>query len=169
MVGFILYSLFNIGLYWIPEIQAEYASRYPTGVNPVLLNDVVFALHAVFATSITIYQCFTYERAEQRISVTARSILGLFLAVILISMGLVAGDVILWLDFLYICSYIKLAITLIKYIPQAFMNYKRKSTLGWSIGNIFLDFTGGLLSMLQMMLNAYNYGEFFILFLLPKI
>jgi hypothetical protein len=37
------------------------------------------------------------------------------------------------------------------------MNYRRKSTEGWSIGNIFLDFTGGLLSMLQMVLNAYNY------------
>lgn len=162
LVGFILYSLFNIGLYWIPEIQAEYASRYPRGVNPVLLNDVVFAIHAVFATSITIYQCLMYERAEQRVSVTARSILGLFLAVILISMGLVAGNVILWLDFLYICSYIKLSITLIKYIPQAVMNYRRKSTQGWSIGNILLDFTGGLLSMVQMMLNAYNYGKTFI-------
>lgn len=41
------------------------------------------------------------------------------------------------------------------------MNYRRKSTVGWSIGNIFLDFTGGMLSMLQMMLNAYNYGKFF--------
>lgn len=159
LVGFIMYSLFNIGLYWIPEIQAEYASRFPKGVNPVLLNDVVFALHAVLATSITIYQCFKYDRAEQRVSVTARCILGLFLAVILISMGLVAGDVILWLDFLYICSYVKLSITLIKYIPQAVMNYRRKSTQGWSIGNILLDFTGGSLSMLQMILNAYNYGK----------
>lgn len=40
------------------------------------------------------------------------------------------------------------------------MNYKRKTTMGWSIGNVLLDFTGGMLSMLQMMLNAYNYGKF---------
>lgn len=38
------------------------------------------------------------------------------------------------------------------------MNYRRKSTVGWSIGNILLDFTGGMLSMLQMILNGYNYG-----------
>lgn len=38
------------------------------------------------------------------------------------------------------------------------MNYRRKSTVGWSIGNILLDFTGGILSMLQMLLNGYNYG-----------
>lgn len=39
------------------------------------------------------------------------------------------------------------------------MNYRRKSTVGWSIGNILLDFTGGMLSMLQMILNAYNFDD----------
>ncbi|CAH2017245.1 unnamed protein product [Acanthoscelides obtectus] len=41
---------------------------------------------------------------------------------------------------------------------QAYMNYRRRSTVGWSIGNIFLDFTGGSLSMLQMIIDSYNYG-----------
>ena len=63
------------------------------------------------------------------------------------------------LDYLYIFSYVKLVITIIKYIPQAWYNYRRKSTIGWSIGNIFLDFTGGSLSMCQMFLLAYNYGK----------
>lgn len=44
------------------------------------------------------------------------------------------------------------------------MNYRRKSTVGWSIGNIFLDFTGGSLSMLQMILNAYNYDDWVSIF-----
>ena len=61
LLGFTLYSIFNCGLYWAPEIQAEYANRYPRGLNPVMLNDVVFSLHAVFATTVTIYQCFAYE------------------------------------------------------------------------------------------------------------
>ncbi|KAG7217461.1 hypothetical protein INR49_021515 [Caranx melampygus] len=55
-----------------------------------------------------------------------------------------------WLDYLYYFSYIKLAVTLIKYVPQAYMNYRRQSTEGWSIGNVLLDFTGGILSILQM-------------------
>lgn len=42
---------------------------------------------------------------------------------------------------------------------QAYMNYRRKSTMGWSIGNIFLDFTGGILSMLQMIINSYNFND----------
>lgn len=43
---------------------------------------------------------------------------------------------------------------------QGIMNYKRKSTIGWSIGNIFLDFAGGILSILQMIINAYNYSKY---------
>lgn len=159
IVGFILYSVFNLGLYFIPEIKDEYAVRYPRGLNPVQVNDIFFAVHAVILTIFTIVQCFIYERGDQRVSTTARSILGIFALFLIISLFLSGFNVIHWLDFLYYCSYVKLAITLIKYIPQAFMNYRRKSTVGWSIGNILLDFTGGMLSMLQMILNAYNYDD----------
>jgi len=68
------------------------------------------------------------------------------------------------LTLLYFYSYVKLAITIIKYVPQAWMNYKRKSTEGWSIGNILLDFTGGILSVLQMFLLAINYDDWSSIF-----
>lgn len=164
LVGFSLYSLFNCGLYFSPAIQAEYKNRNPRGLNPVQLNDVFFSLHAAFATILTIAQCLFYERAQQTVSLVARSIIGLFGIVVAVTLGLAWGSVVAWLDFLYYCSYIKLAITLIKYVPQAYMNYKRKSTVGWSIGNIFLDFVGGFLSMLQMILNAYNYNDWVSIF-----
>jgi len=159
IVGFVLYSLFNCGLYWIKEVEDEYMRRFPTGLNPVQINDIVFALHATVATAVTIGQCFFYERGNQRVSWTARGILSVFAVFVFISLILASTDVIKWLDFLTYCSYVKLTITLIKYVPQAFMNYRRKSTEGWSIGNILLDFTGGILSMLQMILNAYNYND----------
>ncbi|KAL0840106.1 hypothetical protein ABMA28_015414 [Loxostege sticticalis] len=159
IMGFTMYSLFNCGLYFSKEIQTEYFSRHPRGLNPVQLNDVFFSLHAAFATLITITQCFIYERDEQRVSNTGRGILALFTVIVIVTAGLGFGGVLKWLDFLYYCSYIKLCITLIKYVPQAYMNYKRKSTVGWSIGNIFLDFVGGFLSILQMVLNAYNYND----------
>ncbi|XP_014603809.1 PREDICTED: cystinosin homolog isoform X1 [Polistes canadensis] len=159
LVGFIMYALFNCGLFWITEIELEYFNRYPKGLNPVQVNDIFFSLHAVFATVITIVQCFIYETGSQRVSTTVRIVHALFAIFIFISMLLAVKAVIMWLDFLYYCSYVKLCITLIKYVPQAFYNYRRKSTVGWSIGNIFLDFTGGILSMLQMILNAYNYDD----------
>lgn len=40
------------------------------------------------------------------------------------------------------------------------MNYKRQSTEGWSIGNVLLDFTGGFFSILQMILQSYNNGNY---------
>lgn len=64
-----------------------------------------------------------------------------------------------WLDFLYTCSYIKLAATLTKLIPQVLLNYRRKSTVGWSIEVRLLDFTGGVFSILQMFFNSYNFGK----------
>ncbi|BET00317.1 cystinosin [Nesidiocoris tenuis] len=159
LIGFVLYSLFNCGLYWGTEIQKEYFAEHPRGLNPVLLNDVVFSLHAVCITLVTIGQCFIYENGGQRVSRIATGIISILLLIFAISLVLPFFAVINWLMFLYICSYIKLAITLMKYVPQAFMNYKRQSTIGWSIHNVILDFTGGMLSMMQMIINADNYDD----------
>lgn len=41
--------------------QNDYLSQHPRGINPVQLNDVIFTLHAVFITLVTIGQCFIYE------------------------------------------------------------------------------------------------------------
>ncbi|KAL7671751.1 hypothetical protein ACOME3_006654 [Neoechinorhynchus agilis] len=61
-------------------------------------------------------------------------------------------------------SYVKLIVTGIKYVPQAYFNFKRKSTVGWSIGNILLDITGSVLSPLQQALMAYNFNSIDIIF-----
>lgn len=158
-VGHTLYAIFNTCLYFVPFFQEEYFARFPRGLNPIELNDVFFSIHASFITALTVLQCFMYERGEQRVSDIARGILGIFTTILVVITILCAIGQIHWLDFLNTCSYIKLAITLIKYVPQAILNYRRKSTVGWSIGNILLDFTGGILSMLQMILNSYNYND----------
>ena len=51
-------------------------------------------------------------------------------------------------------GYFKLSISFLKYLPQMYWNWKRKSTKGWSIANILLDFTGGFFSFLQLALEA---------------
>lgn len=164
LLGHTLYAIFNCSLYWNDHIEQEYFNRNPRGLNPVIANDVAFSLHASLATLLTVVQCFIYERGEQRVSYTAQGILGIFATVIVVAGILVGTSTWHWLDFLYTLSYIKLAITLIKYVPQAVLNFRRKSTVGWSIENILLDFTGGTLSMLQMLLNAYNYDDWASIF-----
>uniref|UniRef100_A0A336LCR6 Cystinosin homolog n=1 Tax=Culicoides sonorensis TaxID=179676 RepID=A0A336LCR6_CULSO len=163
-MGHTLYAIFNICLYWVPYIEDQYFAKHPKGLNPVLLNDVFFSIHASIITLFTIGQCFIYERGNQRVSYTAQGFLGFFSLTIIVTLFLSIFETMTWLDFLYTLSYIKLAITLLKYVPQAFLNYRRKSTAGWSIGNIILDFTGGILSMLQMILNAYNYNDWVSIF-----
>lgn len=78
----------------------------------------MFAVHAMAATIATIIQCYLYDRADQRVSIFARFIVGVFGLFLFISLILASTDVIHWLDYLYYCSYVKLTITLIKYIPQ---------------------------------------------------
>lgn len=137
IVGFTLYSLFNIGLYFIPAVevgwnklknkkkikyvelfQDEYFQKCPRGLNPIQENDVFNAVHATLATTLMIAQCFLYETGGQKVSTTAKAILGIF--AILLSSSLIISliNAMQWLDFLYFCSYIKLTITLIKYVPQ---------------------------------------------------
>lgn len=53
-------------------------------------------------------------------------------------------------------GYFKLGIAFIKCIPQIYWNWKRKSTAGWSIANVMLDFTGGVFSFLQFFLELIN-------------
>jgi cystinosin len=60
-----------------------------------------------------------------------------------------------WLDAIYAISYVKLLVTLIKYTPQVIVNYRNRSTKGWSIGQILLDFTGGILSISQLAIDSY--------------
>jgi len=60
---------------------------------------------------------------------------------------------------LYTLGYVKLLCTFVKYIPQAWMNYQRKSTQGWSIAQILFDLVGGILSLLQLVIDASFQGD----------
>ncbi|XP_049444412.1 cystinosin [Epinephelus fuscoguttatus] len=164
LTGFIAYSVFNIGLFWVPYIQEEFLKKNPNGINPVNANDVFFSLHAVLLCLVYICQAAVYERGGQRVSWIAMFLLAVGWTFALVSLILAAVRQITWLDYLYYFSYIKLAVTLIKYVPQAYMNYKKQSTEGWSIGNVLLDFTGGTLSILQMILQSYNNDEWRLIF-----
>lgn len=164
LTGFIAYSVFNVGLFWVPYIQAQFLQQFPNGVNPVDANDVFFSLHAVLLTLVVIAQCFVYERGDQKVSKIAIGLLVVAWAFALSSLFVAVAGKITWLQYLYYFSYIKLGVTLTKYTPQVYLNYRRKSTEGWSIGNVLLDFTGGAFSLLQMFLQSYNSDAWTLIF-----
>ncbi|XP_063147161.1 cystinosin [Candoia aspera] len=164
LTGFIAYSVFNIGLFWVIPVKEQFLHRYPNGVNPVDSNDVFFSLHAVALTSFIIFQCLIYEKGNQKVSRVAIGFLVAAWVFVFTTLAVAAAKEITWLEFLFYFSYIKLVITLIKYFPQAYMNFRRKSTEGWSIGNVLLDFTGGAFSLMQMSLQSYNNDAWKLIF-----
>ncbi|XP_076583420.1 cystinosin isoform X1 [Chaetodon auriga] len=164
LTGFIAYSVFNIGLFWVPYVKEEFLKRNPNGINPVNANDVFFSLHAVLLCLIYVNQAAIYESGGQKVSHMAVFLLLIGWTFAVVSFFLAVAKQITWLDYLYYFSYIKLAVTLVKYVPQVYMNYRRQSTEGWSIGNVLLDFTGGILSILQMILQSYNNDEWQLIF-----
>lgn len=125
-------------------------------------NDVFFAVHAVAATLITVIQCFIYERGSQRVSYTATAILVLLMVSIVVVAILTAEQVsasFTWLEYLLFLSYVKLAISVMKYSPQVVLNCRRRSTEGWTIHNVLLDFTGGALSLGQLLMDCAVSGD----------
>nr|CDS25843.1 cystinosin [Hymenolepis microstoma] len=156
VLGFLCYSLFNVGLYCIPLFQEEYFKIYPLGVIPVQLNDLFFSLHALIITLVVVIQCFCYGRGLQDVSRLCKIITSCMLIFMAFSTLLAALNSITWLSALYLFSYVKLFVTLIKYVPQAVLNCRRRSCVGWSLGNVIFDFIGGIFSISQMFIIAYN-------------
>lgn len=135
------------------------------GSVKVETQDVLFAVHAVAITLVTIAQICYYDGRQQRLTLPS----GLLMAAMLLSMGIYAALVAsaeeeeasppqwrTWYNWLYFVSYVKLLISTVKGIPQLVVNYQRRSTEGWNIHNVLLDATGGSLSILQLLLDCYD-------------
>ncbi len=58
------------------------------------------------------------QRGKQKLSYSGIALMCFMWLTMLLTLFLSIGGVIEWLDYLYIISYIKLAVTPIKYIPQ---------------------------------------------------
>jgi len=156
IIGFASYSAYNCAFFFDSYIQKQYEDHSGGQKNLVTVNDVFFALHAVFATLVIIVQIFLFEKGGQRVSKVCIVLSSLGLVSIAIMLFLSVGNVLLWIYFFYYLSLVKLAISFIKYCPQVYLNFRRKSTEGWNIWNVLLDFTGGLLSVVQLLLDGWR-------------
>ncbi|GAA5933958.1 hypothetical protein JCM1841_002545 [Sporobolomyces salmonicolor] len=156
--GFLCYFLSNTILYASPVVRKQYQQRHDGHLPQVQPNDVAFAAHAFLLSTLTLLQTLIYKRdSSQRPSLY--NLLFLSLAVSTIFAGAVlagtSSHTIAWLDLVIFLSWLKLYISFAKYVPQVVLNYRRKSTEGWSIENIILDLTGGTLSLAQLVLDAW--------------
>ncbi|KAF8326520.1 PQ loop repeat-domain-containing protein [Cantharellus anzutake] len=155
VMGHTCYSIYSSAFLFSPGVREEYRRRHD-GHNPsVQLNDVAFALHAATLASITLIQTWIYPREiGQRLSTANRFVVAIALFMFTTHVFSITLGTEPIIDFLYILSYFKLYVSVAKYVPQVWDNYRRKSTIGWSIGNILLDLTGGSLSLIQLFIDA---------------
>ncbi len=164
LLGFIAYSIYNALLLYSPTARSEYSQRHHNEENLVQINDLVFSLHAALLTLITTLQIcyFDWRHGKQLPHISVCIVLIFLLLTIGVYSWLIHRSeqqnrhnaTWTWLDLVQLLGYIKLAITAVKYLPQAWANYCNQSTDGWSIGNILLDFTGGCLSLVQLLMDS---------------
>ena len=156
LVGFSCYAIYNCALYWSSTVRREYADDHRGQLPAVRANDVFFSLHAALITMITLLQCYMYDKGEQTFHkrTVAATIGAAGAAVVSAFMIPIRAIPVSWLDWIYFLSFLKFAISLTKYIPQVILNCSRKSTVGWSLWNVMLDFEGGALSLAQLLIDS---------------
>jgi len=175
VVGFLAYFSSTAAFLYSTRVRNEYALRHKGLTPTVQYNDMAFAGHAVILCFITISQFvpgiwgFDTKTKSGKLAFPSRTISGIGIGSIL-GVGIVAFIVAArhdgdpktgwaWIDVVYACSYVKVVITLVKYMPQVLTNYRNHSTKGWSIAQILLDFVGGVLSLLQLAIDSYRQGD----------
>ncbi|KAF2192753.1 PQ-loop-domain-containing protein [Zopfia rhizophila CBS 207.26] len=169
VLGFACYTISTAAFLASPTIQSQYALRHPESPETtVRFNDFLFAVHGAILTIIIYSQFWTQiwgfkvgarQKASRAVlGIFWGSILGIFVVIFIVKVrGNDGGNDPsgwAWIDVMYAISYVKLLTVVVKYIPQAWVNYKRKSTSGWSIWPILLDLAGGVLSIAQLIIDS---------------
>lgn len=156
--GFFWYLNFTI----IGTIFQEHYEMQKT-IHP---NDIAFAINAFFACSIIGIQCFIYPSGKREhifhpVHLTLVIVIWV-LAIYNVLLGL--GEFLPWysktispyaFSVIQFLGFAKSFVSFIKYTPQAYLNYKGQNTLGWAITNTWMDAGGGILSLAQMIVDAY--------------
>ncbi|XP_028216563.1 cystinosin homolog [Glycine soja] len=153
------YLIYNASLFFSPAIQKQYFEKYGYGqMIPVAANDVAFSIHSVILNLIILSQISMFERGNQKFSNYAIAIVVVvwFSVAVCFFIALHSQS---WLWLISIFNTIQAVMILIKYFPQAFMNFLRKSTDGFSIGSVLLDFSGGVFNYSQMLVQSKDQGS----------
>lgn len=164
VLNYICYTLYNAFFFWDATIRQEYKDRNGADAEiTVESNDVAFSINALALTLVILAQIFYYDGfSSQPLSNMCKTIIGSTIVMSALYILCVLFDVpnFEWIDFLYIMATVKLILTVMTYIPQIVLNYKRKSTQGFNIWNVIFDFSGGLLSLIQLYFDCVDMNNF---------
>jgi cystinosin len=144
IIGFGFYSVSNV--YYLMTNGSSFSS----------IMDLAFAVHAFLISVVIMIQTFYYPRHANKGHTSVYLIIGLVVTMTLIYYYLnenyVHGKS---KDVWIFMGLSKSLISTTKYCYQIFLNYERQSCHGFSISNVKLDITGGLLSLTQDLLRMF--------------
>lgn len=172
LMGCVFYFISVCMLRYSKVVRAEYALRHDMKMPLVQFNDVVYGTHSIILLLVALYQFYFagYKRlATQHISTITKAVsgLGCLMAVLML---LHAWEISTTrrhyelVDVALIFGFVKVALGCIKYVPQAYHNYRRRSTHGFAISSVISDIFGALFCLAQLFLDAYiakEYGGIF--------
>jgi cystinosin len=163
-LGYICLSVYSIAMYCVPSIREAYRNRHNGNDPTVLVNDVFFAVHGIALTAFPLMQMAWYDGKKQMPSMFCFcSVFGTTAVIFVYLFIVLAQDsdsgIFCMYNWIYMLAFVKLGVTILKYMPQVFLNWLRQSTEGWNIMQIILDLMGGLLSSLQLILDANDTGD----------
>ncbi|XP_038880439.1 cystinosin homolog [Benincasa hispida] len=153
------YLIYNATLFFSTTVQKQYFDKYGYDqMIPVALSDVFFPLHAILLIFVVSVQIVFFERGNQKVSKAA---IAIFVSVWFFAAAClyIAIPTHSWLWLISMFNSIQVFMTLIKCSPQAFLNFTRKSTAGFSIDPILLDLTGGVATLVQMSVQSIDQGS----------
>lgn len=174
MMGFILYTLYTGSMLVLPFVKQEFHDEL--GEWPLIrINDLIFSLHSLFTNGLILSQAYFWgfkRNDNQKLSNMAKIILSI------VAFYLIGGSVYIynkqgfepvancfnWVRLFTSLGIIKILMSVCKNIPQIIYNYNRKSTHGWPILMIWLDFFGAIMSFLQLLLDAWQVNNLFAIF-----
>ncbi|TIC29599.1 WD40 repeat-like protein [Wallemia mellicola] len=163
VLGFLCLTIYNLAFLYSDTVKEEYKARHNGNDSTVQFNDALFAMHAFTLSVVGVIQSLVYPRSksQQSVSITSGTTIwvvvdGFFVLSLFVYLGWWSLELI---DLLYFLSGVKLYVTVCKYVPQMLHNYRRKSTVGFSIFNILFDFVGGFLSLLQLIVDSVGSGD----------
>ena len=164
LLGCIFYLASVCMLYFSTTVRMEYALRFGTKKIPLIrFNDIVYGVHSLALVIVLLWQFFVSgyrKHATQHLSATIK---WLTVIMILSTIGLLLHA---WeisttrrhyelVDVASIFGTVKVFLSSIKYLPQAYHNFQRKSVKGFAVTGYVLELLGGMFCISQFFIDAY--------------
>jgi len=133
--GFLAYAVYTAAVYWSPAVRIAYAAQYG-GAPVVTAPDVFFCVWALAMEAVALTQIAVYDRGTQglaRLTLAAAVALLAGMAAVVIACGASDARVLSWPTALVTVSWIKVGVTIVRYLPQIWLNGARGTTHGFKL------------------------------------